>query len=67
MNELNDVELIKRYIFDRKGILYVANLVREAPCSETYRSNPLTPEVKVIIILRFLATNVVVGFVARQC
>ena len=50
LNELTDTELIKRYRFDREGIFYVTNLVREALTSDTRRSNPLTPEMKVIII-----------------
>ena len=57
LNELSDAELIKRYRFDREGIIYVTDLVREALCSETSRSNPLTPEMKVIITLRYLATG----------
>ena len=30
LNELSDSELIKRYKFDREGIIYVTDLVREA-------------------------------------
>ena len=55
LNAFNDAELIKRYRLDREGILFVTNLVREALSSETSRSNPLTPEMKVIITLRYLA------------
>ena len=57
LDELSDAELIKRYRLDRDGILYVSNLVREALTSETKRRNPLIPEMKVIITLRYLATG----------
>ncbi|XP_050734738.1 putative nuclease HARBI1 [Eriocheir sinensis] len=57
LNELNDAELIKRYRLDREGILFVTNLVRAALKSDTNRSNPLTPELKVLITLRYLATG----------
>ncbi|XP_050707771.1 putative nuclease HARBI1 isoform X3 [Eriocheir sinensis] len=57
LNELSDAELIRRYRFDKEGILYVTNLVREALSSDTKRRNPLTPEMKVIITLRYLATG----------
>ena len=57
LNELSDAELIKRYRLDKNGILYVTNLVREALTSDTKRRNPLTPELKVIITLRYLATG----------
>ena len=57
LNELSDAELIKRYRLDRNGILFVTNLVREALSSDTKRRNPLIPELKVIITLRYLATG----------
>ena len=66
-NELNDADLIKRYRFDREGILYVTSLVRISLCNETSWSNPLTPEMKVIITLHYFATDVVVGLVAQPC
>ena len=57
LNELSDAELIKRYRLDRHGIIFVTNLVRDALTSDTKRRNPLTPEMKVIITLRYLATG----------
>ena len=57
LNELNDAELIKRYRLDREGILFVTNLVRAALKSDTNRFDPLTPELKVLITLRYLATG----------
>ncbi|KAG0718500.1 putative nuclease HARBI1 [Chionoecetes opilio] len=56
-NDLSDAELIRRYRLDREGILFVTNLVRAALESDTMRNNPLTPELKVIITLRYLATG----------
>ncbi|XP_050733869.1 putative nuclease HARBI1 [Eriocheir sinensis] len=57
LNELSDDELIQRYRLDREGILFVTNLVREALSSDTRRRSPLTPEMKVILTLRYLATG----------
>ncbi|KAK3873579.1 hypothetical protein Pcinc_021422 [Petrolisthes cinctipes] len=57
LNELNDAELIKRYRLDREGILFVTNLVRETLARPTARNKALSPEMKVIITLRFLATG----------
>lgn len=57
LNELSDAELIKRYRLDRAGILFVTDLVRENLTSRTARNQALTPELKVIITLRFLATG----------
>ena len=37
--------------------MYVTSLVRDALSSDTKRKNPLTPEMKVIITLRYLATG----------
>lgn len=54
---MNDTELIKRYQLDREGIRFATNVVRAALESDTRRSNPLTPEIKVIITLRYLATG----------
>ena len=64
LDELNDAELIKRLKFDREGLLYAINLVRDAPCSETSRSNPLTSEMMIFITLYYLAIDVA-AFVAR--
>ena len=57
LNELSDAELIKRYRLDRAGILFVTDLVRDALASNNKRRHPLTPEMKVIITLRYLATG----------
>lgn len=57
LNEFSDAELVKRYRLDREGILFVTDLVREALASDTKRRQPLTPEMKVIITLRYLATG----------
>lgn len=53
----NDEELIKRYRLDRAGILYVTDLVRERIQSATGRSMAITPEMKVLVMLRYLATG----------
>lgn len=57
LNKLSDAQLIRRYRLDREGILFVTDLVREALKSDTNRKHPLSPEMKVIITLRYLATG----------
>ena len=57
LNELSDAELVKRYRLDRQGILFVTDLVREELQSPTARNKALTPEMKMIITLRYLATG----------
>ncbi|KAK3894746.1 hypothetical protein Pcinc_001470 [Petrolisthes cinctipes] len=57
LNELYDAELIKRYRLDHEGILFVTNLVRETLARPITRNKALTPHMKVIITLRFLATG----------
>lgn len=57
LNELSDAELVKRYRLDRAEILFLTDLVRDPLTSRTARNNALTPEMKVIITLRFLATG----------
>ena len=57
LNMLSDAELVRRYRLDRAGVLYVTDLVRGALQSPTSRSQALTPEMKVLITLRYLATG----------
>lgn len=56
-NEYSDDELIKRYRLDRAGIIAVTDLVRDRLQSRTERNRPLSPEMKVAITLRYLATG----------
>ncbi len=53
----DDRELIKRYRLDHQGILFVTDLVRNSITPQTIRNNALTAELKVIMTLRFLATE----------
>ena len=57
LHDLSDSELIKRHRLDRAGVIFVMDLVREALKSPTGRSAVVTPEMKVIIILLYLATG----------
>ena len=56
-NEFSDSELIKRYRLDRAGIIAVTNLIRERLEGRGGRNKPLSPELKVAITLRYLATG----------
>lgn len=57
LNDLDDRELLKRYRLDRAGILFVTDLVRERLTRQTSRSKALSPEMQVVILLRYLATG----------
>lgn len=53
----DDRELIKRYMMDLTGILYVTDLIRDVITSPTSRNKALFSELKVILTLRYLATG----------
>lgn len=57
LDDLSDHELIERYRLDREGILFVTNLVRPRLVRPTQNNHVLTPEQKIIILLRYLATG----------
>lgn len=57
LNELSDTELIRRYRLDRAGIVFVTDLVRPVLLRPTATNKALTPEHKVLITLRYLATG----------
>ena len=48
---------LKRYRLDRAGIVFATDLVRPVPLRPTLTNKALSPELKVIITLRFLATG----------
>ena len=50
-------ELIKRYRLNREGIKLVVELVRDAITSLTNRNNSISPEIKCLATLRYLATG----------
>ncbi|KAK3892093.1 hypothetical protein Pcinc_004060 [Petrolisthes cinctipes] len=57
LHDLDDGELIKRYRLDRAGIIFVTDLVRGPLTNPTGRNQALTPEMKIIVLLRYLATG----------
>ena len=57
LETLNDRELLKRYRLNREGIEIVVELVRDAITSPTNRNSPITPELKCLATLRYLATG----------
>ena len=62
LNELNDAELVKRYRLDRAAIIFVTDLVWETLTRPTARNKALSPEMKVILTLRYLATGKMTQF-----
>ena len=50
-------ELVKRYRLDREGILFVTDLVRDVITTPAVRNKAISPELKVITTLRYLATG----------
>ena len=57
LHELTDAELIRRYRLDREGIIFVTDLVRDVLVRPTARNKAISPELKIITTLRFLATG----------
>ena len=57
LDDLDDRELVRRYRLDRAGVLFVTDLVRERLTRPTMRNKALSPEMQVIITLRYLATG----------
>jgi len=53
---IDDSDLIRRYRQDRAGIMFVTDLIRDTLISPTQR-NAITPEMKVITTLRYLANG----------
>ncbi|XP_038050874.1 putative nuclease HARBI1 [Patiria miniata] len=53
--EFTDEELYSRYRFDRNGVLFITDLIREEIESPTERSCAIPPEIKVLIALQFYA------------
>ncbi|KAK0150793.1 putative nuclease HARBI1 [Merluccius polli] len=57
LETMEDCELIKRYRLNREGIQLVVELVWDAITSPTNRNNPISPEIKCLATLRYLATG----------
>ena len=52
-----DADLLKRYRLDRAGIEFVTDLVRRELRDPLGKRHSLTPEMKVILTLRYLASG----------
>ncbi len=50
-------QLIRRYILDRAGIMFVTDLIRDTLTSLTPHRNAIAPEMDVISTLTHLATG----------
>lgn len=57
LTDYSDAELVERYRLDSAGIRYVTDLLRDSLQSHTKRNKALSPETKVAITLRYLATG----------
>ncbi|KAK0144219.1 putative nuclease HARBI1 [Merluccius polli] len=57
LETMEDCELIKRCRLNREGIKRVVELVRDAITSPTNGNNPISPEIKCLATLRYLATG----------
>ena len=53
LREWDDTELRRRYRFDKDGILFITNLLRNELIHESDRSFPCTPELQVMAALRY--------------
>ncbi len=54
---MHDRVLIRRYTLDHAGIMFVTDLIRDMPTSQTPRWNAIVPEMDVISTLTYLATG----------
>jgi hypothetical protein len=57
LERYNNHKLFKRYRFERDGILYICDLVRNDLERETKRAKALSVEVQVLLALRFFASG----------
>ena len=57
LETMEDRDLIKRYRLNCEGIQLVVELVWDAIISPTNRNNPISPEIKCLATLRYLATG----------
>ena len=57
LETMEDSELMKRYRLNREGIKLVVELVRDAITSQTNRNYPISPKIKCLATLRYLATG----------
>lgn len=57
LDSLNNNELVQRYRFNREGILFIEELLREDIQPITRRGNGLSAQEKVLVTLRYLATG----------
>ena len=55
LGEYSDSELLERYRFDRAGILFITDLVKEEIQSGTVRNRAISPLLKVVVTLRYLS------------
>ncbi len=51
MNTIHDSELIRRYILDRAGIMFVTDIIRDMLTSQTQRRKAIAPEMDIITTL----------------
>ena len=57
LHDIDDAELLKHYHLNHEGIMFVTELVRDASSSPIARNKAISPELKVITTLRYLATG----------
>lgn len=57
LRRLNDYELISRYRFDRRGIVFLSQQLFEDLEPETQRNHALSTQEQVLIALRYYATG----------
>lgn len=54
LQTLNDRDLMKRYRLDGVEIMFAVDLIQDVLTSPTQCNNVITPEMKVIVTLRYL-------------
>ena len=60
----DDFELIDKYRFDRQSIMMICDMLQDDLESSTFRNRDLTPNMKVLMALRFYASGSFQGVIA---
>ena len=60
----DDFELIDKYRFDRQSIMMICDMLQDDLESSTFRNRALTPNMKVLMALRFYASGSFQGVIA---
>ena len=64
LDSYNDIELFRKYRFDRNGCIYLIDLLTDDLRHQSQRNQALSPSLQVFIALNFYATGAVLDSMA---